>query len=256
MRNGVSLDQSINRQHFSPSPMKFNLSLLASSILCTKILSPPLLLAQSDVKMFHEGPIYDSDLGIVLISSDIINNTDKHHPQSASTVLHLASGNLTFFNSISTKVPYANGGIRLQNGKYIICGQGDFDRKAGLYLLNPHTMTSTPLVTSYKNLPFNSPNDIVIYKDQVFFTDPDYGYKPGFRPLGMNKAGVYRARFDYDTETLVDVERILGSFDKPNGIAVSSGGRVLLVTDSGCFGGDGTIDYSRPRDIYKWDMDS
>jgi sugar lactone lactonase YvrE len=234
--------------------MKLNFILLASSILCTKILTPPFLLAQSDVKIFHEGPIYDPDLGIVLISSDVINNTDKHHPQSSSTVLDLASNNLTSFNSLFTKVPYANGGIRLSSGKYIICGQGDYDRKAGLYLLNPHTMKSTPLLTSYNNSPFNSPNDIVLYKNHVYFTDPDYGFKQGFRRPLKNKASVYRGRVDLEREMVVDVERILGDFDKPNGIAVSPNGLELLVTDSGCFGGDGTVDYTRPRDIYVWDM--
>ena len=239
--------------------MKFILSIaaLVNTATSTKILSPPTLIAHSDLKLFHEGPIYDPELGTVLISSDILDNSDPQRPVSGSTILDLFTGNLTTIYSDSTKIPYANGGVLTTSG-YIICGQGDFDRPSGLYLLNPLTMISKPLVTDYQNFNFNSLNDIVIRDNQVYFTDPDYGMEAGFRHKSRNTPGVYKAFFDPQTQRLNNVERILKHhwFDKPNGIAISLDGKTLLVTDSGYFGGDGSIDSNLPRYIYAWDMNA
>jgi gluconolactonase len=86
----------------------------------------------------------------------------------------------------------------------------------------------TPLVSTFEDAPFNSPNDLVMAADgSLYFTDPDYQRKaaPGGQPLTR----VYRHR---DGKTTVVDDRLRN----PNGIALSPDGRTLYVaggTDEG-----------------------
>jgi gluconolactonase len=88
--------------------------------------------------------------------------------------------------------------------------------------------TRTPLVSTFEDAPFNSPNDLVMAANgDLYFTDPDYQRKaaPGGQPLTR----VYRHHAG--ATTVVD-----DSLRNPNGIALSPDGGTLYVaggTDDG-----------------------
>jgi gluconolactonase len=51
------------------------------------------------------------------------------------------------------------------------------------------------IVDSWSGLQLNSPNDVAMRRDgTIWFTDPSYGYRQGFRP--EPQAGDYVYRFD------------------------------------------------------------
>lgn len=85
----------------------------------------------------------------------------------------------------------------------------------------------TRLVTHYDNRPFNSPNDLVIKGNAIFFTDPPYGLKDQKLMQGFFQphAGIYK--YEDGTVTLLDI-----SLDYPNGICFSKDGRYLYVSSN------------------------
>jgi gluconolactonase len=89
--------------------------------------------------------------------------------------------------------------------------------------------TRTPLVSTFEDAPFNSPNDLVMAADgTLFFTDPDYQRKAA--PGGQPRTRVYRHR---DGKTTIVDDRL----HNPNGIALSPDGKTLYVA-GGADGGD------------------
>jgi len=87
--------------------------------------------------------------------------------------------------------------------------------------------TIETVVEQYEGKDLNSPNDVVVRKDNsIWFTDPDYG-------LGTRKkvqAGNYVYRYDPDTKQLTPVAK---DFDKPNGLCFSKDEKKLYIADSG-----------------------
>ena len=90
--------------------------------------------------------------------------------------------------------------------------------------------TITVLATHYDDKELNSPNDIVVRRDQtIFFTDPDFGRRPRFgipRPSELPYRGVYLIRPDGELRLLAD------DFDQPNGLCLSLDETRLFVNDS------------------------
>src|SRR5215213_2481508 len=77
--------------------------------------------------------------------------------------------------------------------------------------------TLKPLISSYQNKPFNSPNDFILHNDgRLYFSDPPYGLKDGklnagkFQPI----AGVY-CRDDKKLKLVCD------KYQYPNGVCLS-----------------------------------
>ena len=91
--------------------------------------------------------------------------------------------------------------------------------------INPDA-TMVDIVTSYNNLPFNSPNDLWIDpKGGIYFTDPRYGNRDNLPQGGEH---VYYIRPGRKT-----VVRVIDDMVRPNGIVGTPNGKTLYVTDHG-----------------------
>jgi gluconolactonase len=137
--------------------------------------------------------------------------------------LELGSGELA---DVGAEAVRANGMTLDHDGSLLICQQGSFDEPAAiLRYAAGHTST---VVDSWRGLPLNSPNDVVVKSDgTIWFTDPGYGFLQGFRPAP--RLGHYAYRFDSRSG---DLRPVADSFDKPNGLAFSPDESVLYVGDS------------------------
>jgi gluconolactonase len=83
----------------------------------------------------------------------------------------------------------------------------------------------------------------------IWFTDPSYGHLQGFRPAP--RAGDLVLRVDPRTG---DAGAVADGFDKPNGLALSPGERVLYVTDSGANQRPGSFHPERPHHVRAFDV--
>ena len=86
-----------------------------------------------------------------------------------------------------------------------------------------------PIATSFNKKLFNSPNDLVYNsKNELFFTDPPYGFKNGdkdeLKELQFN--GVFRLSPNGDLKLLIK------NLSRPNGIAISKDEKTLYVANS------------------------
>ena len=77
---------------------------------------------------------------------------------------------------------------------------------------------------AYKDLPFNSPNDLVVdERGRIYLTDPRY----------MGDETVHHGMAVYRIDTDGSVHQIITDVEKPNGIAISPDQKTLYVADTG-----------------------
>ncbi|KAL3470835.1 hypothetical protein BJX99DRAFT_238652 [Aspergillus californicus] len=125
------------------------------------------------------------------------------------------------------------------------------DRPSSLVLMDaaPPYNTTTVLDNFYGRQ-FNSINDVVIHSDgSIWFTDPTYGYEGGFRPTPDLPSQIYR----YDPAT-GSVRVVADGFGRPNRIAFSPDEKIVYVTDTESFHGNGTSVPSQASTVYAFDV--
>lgn len=102
------------------------------------------------------------------------------------------------------------------------------------------TQQVTPIVSTYQNKRFNSPNDLTIsYDDTVYFTDPNWntpsninieetqgGGQPGSIESGQR---IYRVTADGKVNATKITELVPALRDKPNGIILSLNQQQLII---------------------------
>src|SRR4051794_33260821 len=166
----------------------------------------------------HEGPVHAADEAALYFTSLPAAG------RVAIRRLDLATG------EVGTVVPDANraNGMTMDHeGRLVICEQGGFHRPARITRLDRRTLQVETLADAFEGLPLNSPNDVVVARDgAVWFTDPSYGHRQGFRPAPALPDRIYRL----DGGRL---EVMADGFGKPNGLAFSPDERTLYVSDSG-----------------------
>ncbi|MEZ6127642.1 MAG: SMP-30/gluconolactonase/LRE family protein [Planctomycetaceae bacterium] len=81
-----------------------------------------------------------------------------------------------------------------------------------------------PLVERFEGRRFNSPNDLVIHGDRVYFSDPRY---IGPEPLELDHQSVYL--YDLASRKL---RRVTSDIQKPNGVQISPDGKTLYVAET------------------------
>ena len=173
---------------------------------------------------WSEGPVWSKKLNAVLFS-DVPNNVIYKWDE--------INGLDVFLNEIgysgivtNSKKDGTNGLTIDQQGNLIICMHGD---RRIVKLEDWQSNKVIPLATSFNKKLFNSPNDLVYNsKNELFFTDPPYGFKNGdndeLKELQFN--GVFRLSPNGELKLLI--KNLL----RPNGIAISNDEKTLYVANS------------------------
>ncbi|VGO19212.1 SMP-30/gluconolactonase/LRE family protein [Pontiella sulfatireligans] len=147
----------------------------------------------------------------------------------------------------------ANGMAFDADGNLVIAQGADFGGRR-IIRTDMKTGKSVILAATYKELPFNAPNDLAIdKKGRIYFSDPSYGRQMAFEPIYQSVQGVYR--IDPDGK----VSLIIINAVKPNGVMVSPDQRTLYVAsvDNGAVGGGvGQLEKRTvPHAILAYDLD-
>jgi gluconolactonase len=162
----------------------------------------------------HEGPVYSGAEHALYFATQ--------RPRVDIKRLNLETGEVAV---VRTDANVANGMAPFGDGRLLVCEQ----HPAAVTLFDPATGEVEPLVDSWRGRRLNSPNDVVRKRDgTVWFTDPSYGFRQGFRPAP--EVGEFVYRYDPAAGRLTVVA---DSFDKPNGLAFSPDESMLYVTDNG-----------------------
>ena len=223
------------------------------------------VIAEQEIKFAHEAPVIFKDF-LYFVSNRLKTMENSSDQEIILNRMNLDSGKIEL--DFHRSIPMPNGAILLKDSNQILfAAQGNLSHPAGLYLFDPLTLGSKPLLTTASSwfkqdnetqISFNSPNDVVVYDRFIYFTDPSYGFEQGFRPAPGFGNWVWRVEFNSSTsfipEGIVEVRPVLDSLVKPNGLAFSSDFKNLFLSDSGYFSGDGQRHAENPRSIYKFDM--
>lgn len=214
--------------------------------------NPTLTLIESRSYQFaHEAGVYIKPTNAVYFTanfqtSDPVALYAVDHTTHKITQVHYAD------------VVQANGACNYLD-KILYCSQGDLDTPSGLVLVDSSTSTSEILVTNFQGRPFNSVNDVVVHhaRDELWFTDPTYGYEQAFRPAPQLPSQIYRFR-----PSTGEIWCVADGFAQCNGLCFSPDYTKMYVTDTGAVQahdgpGDGHQFSVRPRlpaSIYEFDV--
>ncbi len=171
-----------------------------------------------------EGPLWLADQN-ALIFSDIPVNTVFRWSEKDSISEYLKPAG--FSGSIEGKnEPGSNGLVLDKEGRLILCQHGDRQVARMMAPLDKPVEVYEPLARDYNGLRLNSPNDITISSEGVFyFTDPPYGLDD-WNVKELDFQGVYK--IDQEGKLTLQIDDLT----RPNGIGLSPDERTLYVAVS------------------------
>ncbi|KAJ5646750.1 hypothetical protein N7490_003122 [Penicillium lividum] len=202
---------------------------------------------ENEYPFAHEAGVYIPSKDQLFITSNLITKNNNQRIQISKIQLNDTKCTQ---EEIHPDIPMGNGGVNYQDG-VLFCSQGTLDRPSSLiYMEVEAPYKCTTILDSFYGRQFNSINDVVIHSDgSIWFTDPIYGFKQGFRPKPELPVQVYR----YDPVTKA-VRVVADGFGRPNGISFSPDEKVVYVTDTDAVQGDGDMELSRAATIYAFDV--
>lgn len=184
---------------------------------------------------FTEGPALAPDGSIYF--SDIPNDSIHRYDP--------ATGETTLFTDDSGG---ANGLMFSINGEFLVACSGK-SRELRYYPSSQNGADSTeagewagldPAAQSeftfgkIESVPFNSPNDLAISQDAIYFTDPRYGNRDS---MELPHESVYvltmKPVADEPNTFQVTIEKLIDDLVRPNGIGISPDEQTLYVNDNG-----------------------
>jgi gluconolactonase len=193
----------------------------------------------------HEGPVYVPDEDALYFTT--VPQRDARGVPRVQIKRLTLDGESTVVRADANA---ANGMTLARDGRLLVCEQGTLAAPARITAFAPASGDVEVLVAGWRDLPLNSPNDVVQASDgAIWFTDPTYGFLQGFRPRPAVGDRVYR--FDPDSRRL---EAVADGLDKPNGLALSPDERTLYVTDSGANQEPGSFYPERPHHVVAFDV--
>jgi gluconolactonase len=195
----------------------------------------------------HEGPVYFAEENALYFTTLPRPGPDR---SPSVQVKRLSLDQPDRVSVLVDDANAANGMTAAPDGMLLVCEQGSRWQRARIARLDRTAGERETVVDSWRGLPLNSPNDVVVAADgAIWFTDPSYGHLQGFRPEPQVGDFVYR----HDPAT-GQTTVVADGFDKPNGIAFSPDQRVLYVTDSGANQESGSYHVGRPHHIKAFDV--
>ena len=179
-------------------------------------------------RLWNEGCAWNA-VGRYLVFSDVPGDLQLRwiEDDNRVTVFRKPSGN-------------SNGNTFDYQGRQISCQHGP--RRVVRY---EYDGTETVLASHFNGKRLNSPNDVVVHRndDSIWFTDPSYGIMKnytGTKAPSELKEAVYRI----DAKT-GEITKVTDDLVKPNGLCFSPDLKKLYVADTGVGG----------NDIKVWDVD-
>ena len=172
---------------------------------------------------WSEGPVWVESQKMLLFT-DVPKNIIYQWTEQEGAKVYLTPSGFTG-SGFGSGESGANGLILDDEGNLLLCQHGD--RRVAIMnasLESPQPDYST-IAGDYKGKKLNSPNDLVWNNYNIYFTDPPYGLAAdSLREIPYQ--GVYRAPAEGEVELLID------SLTRPNGIAFSPDSKKMFVANS------------------------
>ena len=172
---------------------------------------------------WSEGPLWIESEKMLLIS-DVPRDTIFKWTEEKGKEVYLEPSGYT--NTVKRGGEMGSNGLLLDaNGRLVLCQCGNRQMARMNGAINNPLPEYVTLADSYKGKKFNSPNDAVYNgKGELFFTDPPYGLEKGMDDPGKEIAfqGVYKVGTNGEVELMVD------SLTRPNGIAFMPGNKTII----------------------------
>ena len=177
----------------------------------------------ADGFIWSEGPVWVKE-GDILLFSDVPQNTIFKWKENEGISEFLKPSGYTGILPYSNE-PGSNGLIINNKGELVACEHGD-RRISRMPLSNGGKIT---IADHWEGKRFNSPNDIVQTSNGTYyFTDPPYGLpeQQNSNTREIDAFGVYK--IDHNGQ----VDMVIDSLSRPNGVALSPDEKILYVNQS------------------------
>ena len=173
-----------------------------------------------------EGPLWlEGDKK--LLFSDVPTNTIYQWTEEKGASIYLTPSGYTG-EAPRGGEPGSNGLTLDDEGNLLLCQHGDRRIAIMNTSLAEPASDFTTISDIYNGKRFNSPNDLVFHNYDIYFTDPAYGLEKQMDDPKKELLfqGVYRIPAEGQVELLID------SLTRPNGIGFSPNGKKMYVANS------------------------
>jgi gluconolactonase len=176
---------------------------------------------------WSEGPVWVAARHMLLFS-DVLQNKIYQWNGQDTPVLYLSPSGYT--DTAARNGENGSNGLTLdRQGRLLLCQSGNRQVARLNTALDQPKPEFTILAPNYKGKKFNSPNDLVVDRDNnIYFTDPIYGLpkRENDPSRELKFEGVYKITAAGKLSLLID------SISRPNGIALSLDQKILYVGSS------------------------
>lgn len=196
---------------------------------------------KTSINNAHEGPV------CVLSQNRLYFTTLPDYQRAHNEIHYLDLKDLTEHQFIH-EANMANGMILSRQGEaLLVAEQGRKQQQGGISKIDLTTKARTLLVSSFKKIPFNSPNKLIqTSTGLIIFSDPDYGYFQGFKPKPSLKNGLYA----YDP-LLKQLRSLSYRYKMPHGLALSFDKSILYLSDTAALNGRDPYNPKASHQVFK-----
>lgn len=175
---------------------------------------------------WSEGPLWVGSQNMLLFS-DVPKNTIYKWTENDGAQVYLTPSGFTGTTTTSPE-PGSNGLALDDEGNLILTQCGDRRLAMMNSSVDQPKADFTTLADQFKGKRFNSPNDVTFYNYNFYFTDPPYGLAKQMEDpeKEIPFQGVYVAPAEGDVNVIVD------SLTRPNGLAFLKNKKTLIVANS------------------------